>query len=140
MKTILLPCGGALQRFASVVRAPNMPTVDLEAALSHLVWTASYQRAALTNIQTAAWEMAFGDTLFNHTEDGEPSQEERQRVYDSAYGLGLALYAKLYEVKAYRDGVFPYAFRGMVDNDTIFLERIRGTATPGHQHGDPQHP
>lgn len=115
---LVVECGGTLRAFRSVACAPNMPTADFDALLSRVLERMHWEHQARQQLFELVREISDGEGLYEHS---ELSPHERGALYRAAFDFVRYLLAYLTQIKAYRDGVLPYAYQGLIDHDTIIL-------------------
>jgi hypothetical protein len=118
---IVLELRPELRQFRSVITEMDMPTVDMDVALSKL-FDALSDDGCEAEVNWVANDMAQGEGLF---ENSEIDDDGRSRVYGSVVQLGEAIYNRVAELAGYRNGTFPYEFKGMLNHDTVVLSKIR---------------
>lgn len=119
---LLLPLGRALQAWRSVVRAPDMPTVDELAALQQLTAVLEDAPLVTAQIQEVAYRMAFEDALFDSVEPLTPHSQ--RQVFDATVYLLVMIAEQLVQIKAYWNGKFPYALEGVLPDDTLIFRSV----------------
>lgn len=121
-KQVILPLAPELHAFRAVVFEMDMPTVDLEAALSQIFDAVQAQNSA-TALHNLAGNMANGEALF---ENSDIEDDGKYRVFVSVLRLGEQIRQKLQAYGGYNaDGTFPYEFKGMLNHDTVVLAALR---------------
>lgn len=123
--SLLIPIGDALRPWRAVVCAPHMPTPDVEAVLCRIIWAVHYAPLVTARIQEIAYEMAYQEALYEHA---FLTPEERRAVFDATVFMCVAVTDQLLQLKAYRDGMFPYELEGLLPDDTLVLRRVPGGA------------
>lgn len=119
---ILLPLGDALRTWRSAVCAPHMPTADEHAAIAAVLWSVSYRDCVDETVWEVVQGMAFSDELYEHA---FLTEQDKEAVFRSTFELARVVFNALEEVKAYRQGVFPYELEGIMHDDTLILRPVR---------------
>ena len=121
---VLIECKEVLRDFKRVVCELDMPTVDMDAALSQVFDAVQDLSKFEDKLCYLASEMTYGEALF---ENSDLEADAYDRIHEAVVTLGEGLKNHLVNLKAYRDdGTFPFSFRTMLDDNTIHLE----TAAP----------
>jgi hypothetical protein len=120
--------GSPLQHFLAAVRAPFMPTIDVDAALSMLVEEVRTLENINDRLASVAYFMGTGQGLFEfevfeESPDAPPAEEIREKLVHVSAQLGQAIKNTLMRLNAYRDGISPFTFRSLVNDTTILLAR-----------------
>jgi hypothetical protein len=109
-----------LRLFRSVICEMDMPTVDMDVALSK-IFDAISEDGCESEMNWVANDMAQGEGLF---ENSEIDDDGRSRVYGSVLKLGEAVFSHMAQLGGYRDGWFPYQYKGLLDHDTVILAKV----------------
>lgn len=145
-KFLIVEVGPALQQFLAVVRAPNMPTIDYEAALSQVI-EAVIEPGLDDRLYNAVYFMCSCDGLFSFESFDDPSQacpeQLTVKLIHAVVTLGDAVKENLTHLHAYRDGISPFTFRSLINDTTVLLARSppdASTATCRHGEAFSAHP
>jgi hypothetical protein len=134
-ETVLIQLSSELRQFRSVILEMDMPTVDMDVALSK-IFDAISEDGCESEMNWVANDMAQGEGLF---ENSEIDDDGRSRVYGSVLKLGEAVFQHLAQLGGYRDGWFPYQYKGLLDHDTVILAKVSGLAEPNPRDRNPQY-
>ena len=120
MDSIIIDCEKELKAFRKVVCELDMPTIDMDAALSQVFETVRDLSRFENKICYVASDMAFGDALF---ENSELEADARDRIHEAVVNLGENIKKQLILLKAYEeDGTFPFSFGTLINDSTIVLK------------------
>lgn len=118
--TIIVEFKPELDNFRRVVCELDMPTIDMDAALSQFFDATQSLHEFENKLCFLASDMTFGEALF---ENSDLEADAYDRIHDAVVTLGEGIKNKLVLLKAYReDGTFPFSFGTLINDNTILLE------------------
>lgn len=119
-KHLLIEITGALSGFRSLLAHPELPQLDLEAALSQIVEEVRVLEQIDDRLANAAQWMAWGEGLF---ENSALSAVMEEKIVHAVVQLGSAIKNELLRIHAYRFGISPFTYRSLVNDTTILLSQ-----------------
>lgn len=115
----------ALRPFCQLVSSPELPTVDIDAALAQIVDAVTTLENCDDRLSCVAYYMGGGEGLSEHWifEDPHSNAELEEKIIHAIVLLGQEIKTNLLQHYAYRAGVCPYTYGSLINATTIVLRR-----------------
>lgn len=118
---VVLQCTEAFLKFRGIVCELDMPVVDLQEAVDQIVDSVGVRDDEDHELILTAFNMAESDSLF---ENHELDSGQQERVYNAVLDLGRSMKKEIdFQYGYVKDGIFPYEFKALINNDTIVFTR-----------------
>lgn len=112
----------ALSRLLALLRDHELPTIDVDAALSQIVDVVMDLTDFDNRLANAVFWMSAGEGLFENVDpEFQPSQI---KLNNAVADFGLAVKKQLLLLNVYSGTQCPFTYRSLVDDSTILLSRL----------------